>query len=330
MKRTPLRSKLLAFSFIAFSLAVIALNLLSFGLKTADSLFLFGIIYNFVIMSPLSFFVVESPQWLSKKGKCAKALKSIKKISEKNNNPIDSGEFKRIIGTCEKLMIEHKNNSIPPTNINFDNDRDSKGFSITLFDKTNFLYGIIIALIVFSINSIDSGLTLSLSDIGTDNLQLNGILYGIMQSIGNLLILNRAPQLKRVTTLAMIQILILFGAAFLFGLGFLERKKWVEWVEVGVCEVWITVFMGMAYPMYYLTIAEIFPAEIRGTATSICLLSGKILVSLVPQLLEMTKDRGFNPIVGASLPIFLSLPLTFFLKETNSTHKILKVSISNK
>lgn len=317
---TKLRSQLLSAAFVAFSFSLIMLNLVTLVVKEADHLYLFGFAINVISFLPVPFFVIESPQWLSKKGLCSKSVKSLKKIAAKNGNPIKHGEVEEAIGYEQDLDRETRRITITQ-GADFDDRRDSKGYTVTMYDKEIIFSIFAISLIVFTCNSIYSGLAISLAEIGGDNIQVNGITFGIFQGVGYSIIVKKSPDLPRTKSIFFMHLMVLLGGLALLGLSFAEQTQTIKYINGGICSGWITIFISMSFPMYYLLIAETFPTEIRGTASSICLLAGKLLVIMIPKSIAMVKDKGYHPIIGALFPVLISLPLTLFLKETNGGKK---------
>lgn len=81
--------------------------------------------------------------------------------------------------------------------------------------------------------------------------------------------------------------------------------------KAGISIIWSPMFMAVCFILYCLIIAERFPVMIRGTVSSISMLTGKAMAIMVPMMIARGTTWGFEPLVGAGLPIALSLPLIF-------------------
>lgn len=299
---------------------------------------------NFIALFPLFGFSIESFKWLIEKGKIESALRVFYKISKVNGKRLNKekmGEFevflKKKANFCGKkekdnisdLEIEFTKNQIPEIqkndqklSLNYEKSQEIVSKKILSQNRKYWTFSIIvstiaISFVMFSVNSIYVGISISLTQIGSDSPQLNGIFFGLTQAVGYLLIYYLAPYIKRVKPLFITQILLLLPIGILGVLDQLDNKKFefILIIKTGIALIWTPIVMSINFIFYFLIIAECFPVMIRGTVSSISLLTGKLMVIAVPSLIAWFKSMGFEPLIGAGLPILLSLPLTLLIKE---------------
>ena len=71
------------------------------------------------------------------------------------------------------------------------------------------------------------------------------------------------------------------------------------------------------YSVIFIWGSELFPSNIRGTASGIAITSGKLIALSGEPLINFSVNvLGVNAMVGASLTAILALPAIFFLPET--------------
>lgn len=139
---------------------------------------------------------------------------------------------------------------------------------------------------------------------------------GVTQTAGYLIALPLAHKMKRKLWSIIYQLLTLIGAIVLAFMSKSEQTKEEKFFETVVSTCWMAVINSAQFPILFLYISELFPTEIRGLANALVLFTGKLLGALSPLLGTLSTSRGYHVLCGCSLFVLLSLPLSFFIKET--------------
>lgn len=162
------------------------------------------------------------------------------------------------------------------------------------------------------------GYSTSIEHLGLDNLILNGIVYGIVQTISYILMSFVVPYMQRKKWLLIFQGSTVFFTVVLALLSkFLDKEKAFVKYSIAFVNIIVLGFLNCAcFSLIYSYISELFPTRIRGMANSLTLFLGRIAGSFAPYLGTLAKDNGFNIMVGCGLTAFLCFPLLFFLDET--------------
>lgn len=70
------------------------------------------------------------------------------------------------------------------------------------------------------------------------------------------------------------------------------------------------------FPLFFNYVAELFPTRMRGVANAVILFLAKMIGSFAPFVSTYSKNKGYHILVGCSAVVLISLPLSFFVKET--------------
>lgn len=291
-------------------MGIVFLNVMSFYLVTADAL-LAGIIFLMVvILYPNFVTLVESPLWLLRQKKYIQAVDSLEVISRKNKRHLPRLFFSKLLHALENNQFVHKE------------DESSKKLSI--LDKLRLLFLnrdlrnqlVILCTVSSSLYCVYYGIVTSVQDLGLKTFQYNGILVGITQAAGFVGVLGFLPVRKRKASLLVIQSVLLLGAFLLVCLSFLEKTPLVRDAEGAVSAILISTAISALFSFLYVANAESFPTQIRGLAVGTILLAGKLIGSCSPYFNLLSKQMKVHVLTGASLPLFVSLMTTMFLRET--------------
>ena len=283
---------------------------MSFYLVSADAL-LAGIIFLMVaILYPNFVTLVESPLWLLRQKKYIQAVDSLEVISRKNQRHLPRIFFSKLLHALENNQFVHKE------------DEASKKLSV--LDKLRLLFLnrelrnqlVILCTVSSSLYCVYYGIVTSVQDLGLKTFQYNGILVGITQAAGFVGVLSFLPVRKRKASLLAIQSVLLLGAFLLVCLSFLEKTPLVQDAEGAVSAILISTAISALFSFLYVANAESFPTQIRGLAVGTILLAGKMIGSCSPYFTLLSKQMKVHVLTGSSLPLFVSLMTTMFLKET--------------
>jgi hypothetical protein len=294
----------------------VVLNLSSYLIKTADNLLLGMTISLLVLLYPNFICLKESPLWLIKQKRFREAVDVFQHIARVNMRVIPAEFFQRFVRALEQNTLVSK--------------ADDSNQKLTIYQKIKLIFATRKYRKVLMINSTVStslfvvyyGMTTSVQDLGFQSMQFNGILVGITQAIGFLVVLKFLANTKRKTALIFIQSNLLFGAFLLVCLSYLEPTKMVFLVQGIISAVYISTVISSMFSFLYVTNAESFPTQVRGMAVGLILLTGKLIGSVAPYINLFSKHMKVHVLVGSSVPLFVSLFCTMFLKETFVSNKL--------
>lgn len=160
------------------------------------------------------------------------------------------------------------------------------------------------------------GLTYSVQDLGLDKVNYNGILLGVFQMIGYIGVSLYMHRMQRRKWTIIFQIVMMASAAVLILLSFFPDHYEIKILKAVMSAGVITICNAGQYSIFYAQLSEIFPSDIRGLVGAITIVISKLAASLSPLLSDMGKGLGFHVMVGCCVFGLVSLPLSFFQKET--------------
>lgn len=165
------------------------------------------------------------------------------------------------------------------------------------------------------------GMTTSVQELGLKNIQLNGMMIGVCQTIGYLFILPFTHKIPRKQFMKLFQVVIVCSAITLFLIGlFVPHSEIRKWLESLISTVLISSLTSMMFPLLFLWIAELFPTQIKGLASAFILFMGKLLGGLAPILSHICEKNGIHVLVGCCSIGFVSVFATGYLRETYDPH----------
>jgi OCT family organic cation transporter-like MFS transporter 4/5 len=188
-------------------------------------------------------------------------------------------------------------------------------------------YGLAVKIVLLSIifTNIYIGYGLSLlipATLGIDNIYLNGILLGISETIGYLVITFNAHRTPRKllnivnSSSTIILSLTLLYLSHYDTLLSLELKKVLQ----TVISVVIKLFFCMNFTLIFNYSAELVPTNARGFTSGFTMFFGRISTTACSFLEQATISRMIHPMAASAIPSFLALPISFMLPETLGQH----------
>lgn len=317
VSKTKLRSRMVGFILISFSIGCFFVNLLSLLLKTADEL-MFGLsCISVILLTTVMILVLESPMWLYKRNKLIRFFHVLDKLSKINNSPIseefyfehfalrDINHINFIAKKCDSKHLKH----------DIDKEENKDHFKGLFFNKKNMSVLFSIWLQAAAMFTCFNGLTINVQDLGIKSIQLNGMTLGLGQMIGYSIITVKAPTLLR----KKMSIVILIGeiscAGLLVLIDYLNFKG-NEIVQSGLSAALMTIFVGMHFGVTYMLASESFPTQYRGVASASLSFIGNLVGSSAPWLIEVSKGMGLHLMVGCSIYSVLALMFICFQFET--------------
>lgn len=275
-------------------------NKLILGIITLLSILLYP---NFVMLK-------ESPMWLLRQKRFKEAVEVFSEIAKVNGRPLPPIYFDKFRQSLEENQVQQKEDDA--------NQKLSIGAKLRLlFLNNEYLKPLLILSVTSaSLFCVYYGMTTSVQDMGLSTVQLNGMVVGVTQAAGFIIVLRHLPKTRRKVALLAIQGLLLTGAYLLICVSFLPKGYWVNLLNGFVSTVCMSTVLSSMFSFLYVANAESFPTQIRGLAVGIILLTGKLLGSCAPYINLFSKHMKVHVMVGSSLPLFISIIACMFLKET--------------
>lgn len=292
-------------------MGIIAFNLLSLYISTANGLLLATTIVFFLLLVPNFIYLFESPTWLVRQKRYSEAVDVFKDIAKMNGRHVPKLYFEKFAEALESnMLVSAKNDLVKKMNL--------WQKVCCLFGMKKYLYPLIImSTISTSLYCVYYGMITSIQDLGLEKVQFNGVLAGLTQGIGFAIILPFLPKRSRKQSLVLIQSVLLLGAFLLVCMSYLVKSEAVKLAESMVSTLLMSTTLACLFSFMYVTNTEIFPTQLRGFAVGFILLTGKLIGSLAPYINYFSKIMEVHVLVGSSFPLFLSIYLTLFLQDTN-------------
>lgn len=160
------------------------------------------------------------------------------------------------------------------------------------------------------------GLSYSVQDLGLQSVNYNGIFFGITQAVGYLTMVPFVHKMPRKLWSIIFQSSTLVGVAILTVLSFYDDSDFIRIMRLAVSTLILTVVNSAQFPIFFSSLAELFPSKLRGTSNAIILFLSKLAGSFSPYLSTIAKNNGFHIMCGCCLLSVIALPVTFFQTET--------------
>ena len=168
------------------------------------------------------------------------------------------------------------------------------------------------------INVVWMTIIFNLENLGFDEISYNGLAFAAISSLASMAFIPMAGWLSSrswALLLQSMQLVTILLLHLLYQLGDPKAAYFKPTDGFLVLGMALSLDSMMQVP-FYQQVAEMFPVELRGLATSIIQCSGCLIQVLTPWLCALSKHWETHYMVGCSLVGVVSLVLTFFLKET--------------
>lgn len=314
-KRTKFRSTIISLVFLAYGLGTIAINFFAYISTQADFLLLltFG---SVGILGFPALFLWESPMYLLEKGDVDGFERVVAQIGKYNNRQLtadaDHGKrmvrLRHLVQQCNERQQElEKTNSLYRYPI-----------LAILFTKTYLWSLLVLSVIGTNFTWVYYGISVNIEDLGLKDIQINGIIFGITQAFGYLILVPYASGMDRRKWCIIFQIILLIGAGILLATSILFDTNSTK---VQLSQTIVSCFLcglplSCAYTLFYMLVSELFPAELRGTANSLVMLASNLFGILAPTVGKKFEQFDIHNLVGCSIVGIVALPLTFTLRKT--------------
>ena len=313
--KTKLRSIIVGMSFLGYGLGSIVVNLFAY-ISTAPAFLLmmsFGITG---VPGFLCLFLVESPMFELDRGNLDKFEKLITRIGKFNGVKIEDDmqhnsridQLRTLVAQTQEISKYQKSRSI----------MFRYPILALLSSKMYFRRFLIFSIIACNLYCISFGMTVNMQGLGMKDINLNGIIFGVTQSIGYMVVIPFAQKMPRRLWSIIFQFIMLGGSGILIGMSLMldQNNNTVLLAESIVSCVMFAIPLSAMFTIIFIHVAESFPPELRGTANSLVMLTSNLFAMLTPYFGDIANDIGLHFGVGCSVVCFISLPLAFTLKET--------------
>jgi MFS family permease len=174
-------------------------------------------------------------------------------------------------------------------------------------------------MVVGTLNIVYQCTILSTSTLALPGIQISGIVLGGAEFCTYFVVFLWAKHLKRKTWTMVCLLVILFGAATAFALGFFHfpnRGPIVAFIVILLCKVPVCV----TYTFIYVYVSESFATNIRGTASGLIASFARFIgASSALVNLGITEYHDVQLVGPCALWGLIGLPmLMFYLKETHN------------
>lgn len=160
------------------------------------------------------------------------------------------------------------------------------------------------------------GFSVSIQDLGFDNMNVNGIYFGLVQSMAYLVMTFFSPKMKRKLWLLIFQGLTILFTISLFFLSTREETNIIKYAKAFISIFVLGFFNAAIFPLLFSFISELFPTRVRGIAFAFITFLGRFGGSYAPFLAQLSKDSGYHVMCGCASLTAVSFPMIFFLQET--------------
>ena len=159
-----------------------------------------------------------------------------------------------------------------------------------------------------------TGLSVNMQDLGLETIQMNGVVYGVMQIVGLLATNPVIHKLNKKKAMVVCQTVMMAGAAGLFLLSFQKKTEIVMILRATLSTGVIGITLGVLYTVAYLFLMDLFPVTIRTTASSLIIFFSNLISIFTPVFSRISQSQGIHVLVGCSIFGLMSLPFTFTLR----------------
>jgi len=173
--------------------------------------------------------------------------------------------------------------------------------------------------VVFVNIYIGYGLSLLIpATLGIDNIYLNGILLGVSETFGYMIVTFNAYRIPR----KFLNILnssstILFSLVLVYLSHFdTQLSVFLKQILQTAISVMIKLFLCMNFTLIFNYSAELVPTKTRGLVSGLTVFAGRISTTSCSFLVQIATNNKVHPMSIAALPSLLALPIGLILPET--------------
>ena len=259
--------------------------------------------------------IPESPLYVLAKKSTQQFVNSCKTIRTINALPHDQPKEEELVVEAEKYKSEL---AVERSREEAIDKEHLRGHEISaIFTNKLFLFQVIgLTFIQGVFLSVFFGSNFNMEEMGPSSIAFNGIVTGLTQMVSGILMGIALHRLSRRKWLLSFQSITLVACILLVTINKMHRTPFTEIIEWILASWIINPIQNASFiPLNHYN-SELYPVELRGTANSISNFVGTIIAMGSLFLSSFGKSLGLHPMVGSCAVALISLPLTFFLRET--------------
>lgn len=319
--KTKLRSALIGLIFIAYSLGCIGFVGATYITKEAYYILMICLAMCLVVTLPNFFWFRETIHYTHHQGHLQQLNDTLRHVEAVNKPKPDSLiSNQRLFEIPPSMSSDSFHKEFYLKAVLKEKKLETPGFfkqiSILLSEREHRYKVIAFCCIGGMSYSLFFGESVSIDNLGKKDFRLNGILFGVCQGIGALGVLPFLHLMPRRKWSVILQLMLLLGALALVYLSVVEQTDSVQLMQSIVSTVWITSISNASQTLFFVFTSESFPTHLRGTSMAFILLISKLLGATSPLLSVLAESLSMHILVGCSVYLLLSIPMTLTLKET--------------
>lgn len=311
------RGLTIGMQFVGYGFGCFLLNVLAFASLKID----FLLAVTFFSMGPLGFaalFLIETPIYLLDKGNLNEFEKNARKIGKFNGkeesaiqSPIYQAvkeELVSVLSKCEQLKERRENR----------NCLNKYPIMIILLSRRHLPKTLKLLVVAFNFYCILYGLSVNLTGMGIDDIRINGIIFGLAQTLGYLIVFPFVQRMRRKLMVIIFNSIMLTGTIILLitSLTLSINDLRVQIFQSIVASLFLGAPVSGSLTLYFVHVSESFPPELRGSGNTLVLTLANIFCLLAPSMGKVASDLNIHFAVGCSALGVVAVPLSFFLTET--------------
>jgi hypothetical protein len=282
-----------------------------------------------VICSMFMYIVIETPFYYYQKGNFDKMFMTIDFINQFNHKK-EPETYSAIKVKLDEISALHKQQllmsqtSISEIEISKNKEKIRKISQIFEFLNLKTISTILMLSLLIINLYIGYGISMiSVANIGIDNIYLNGMLLGLSEVLGYLIITFKAHRIRRrVLNIGTCAFMILISIILVIvNKGFSSDSKMVKVIETMLSFV-MKLVICMNYTLIFNYGSELFETKIRDFSVGIAVFSGRVLSVFCAIFEHWGYVMSIHPMAMGGIMAIIALPAAYILPET--VHKNIK------
>lgn len=311
-EKSPLFRMIVPLMFTFFPLGTVVVNTVAFINPNYTNIFYLGVGSVALFFWMPSLFFYESTEFLVShptESNIKKALEIAKKINKNFEEPSASSPTS-IIERSSVTTLEENSSKNP-------NKHPSFWKILKQVFGTKQLLVNLVTMCVFGsfITTLYIGIMMDLDSLGSNNTELNGIIYSSIQVLSSSSSYFLIGKLDYKKWIIGSQYIILGGLVGLVVLYQLETSLIVTIFRLFFAILAIGSLDASSFTPFYYMMSDLFPVSCRGFSSSMIIFLSNIFAMTSQAITPLCEALKIPYIVGCGLTIVLSLPLSYFLKK---------------